>query len=148
MSALQEIRPGEPAFAQLVRNLEAADLLTSHLTEAGARYFMLVDAQGSRIGFGGLAGRGSDLLLRSVVVDPDRRRIGLGARVVAAIQKEAQIRGAQAVWLLTEGATSLFERQGWSKADRGEAPPSVAASAQFRGLCPASATLMCKRLTS
>ena len=147
MSALQEIRPGEPAFAQLVRSLEAANLLTSDLAEAGARYFMLADAKGSPIAFGGLTGQGSDLLLRSVVVDPARRRTGVGAGVVAAIEKEAQARDAQALWLLAEAAAPFFELQGWSRAERYKAPPSIAASAQFRGLCPASTTFMCKPLT-
>ncbi len=147
MSALQEIRPGEPAFAQMVRSLEAANLLTSDLSEAGARYFMLANAEGSPIAFGGLAGRGRDLLLRSVVVDPDRRRTGVGAGVVAAIETEAQTDGAQALWLLTEAAALFFERQGWSRAQRDKAPSPVAASNQFRELCPASATFMCKHLT-
>jgi amino-acid N-acetyltransferase len=48
--------------------------------------------------------------------------------------------------LLTETAKTFFEREGYSVIDRASAPEPVRTSAEFRTLCPQSATCLSKRL--
>ena len=146
MTSLVEIWPGDAAYAQLRAWLDAAALTTSDLAEGAPRYFALNDANGDPVAFAGLAGDGPNILLRSVVVHPAARRGGLGARLVAALEGKAGAAGASVLWLLTEGAAPFFTRLGFSTVERATALPSIAASSQFRGLCPASAALMRKPL--
>jgi len=54
--------------------------------------------------------------------------------------------GACEAWLLTETAEPFFARDGWARADRGDAPPAVAASVEFTSACPATAVAMRRRL--
>ncbi len=146
MTTLGEMRSGDAAFARFRTWLDLAALATSDLAEGNPRYFAAHDADGDPIAFAGLAGEGPDLLLRSVVVHADARQSGLGARLVAAISDEARAAGGAPLWLLTESAFPFFSRLKFMAAERSAAPPSITASSQFRGLCPALATLMCKPL--
>lgn len=146
MTGLVEVRPGDATYAQLRAWLDAATLATADMDEGAPRFFALPDANGDPAAFGGLAGEGPDLLLRSLVVHPSARRGGLGARLVAELEGEARASGAGALWLLTQGAAPFFTRLGFSTVERSTAPPSIAVSSQIRGLCPASAALMRKPL--
>jgi amino-acid N-acetyltransferase len=49
--------------------------------------------------------------------------------------------------LSTTTAAPFFEHKGYVVADRNEAPPLIAATEQFRSLCPASATYLAKWIT-
>ena len=86
-------------------------------------------------------------LLRSVAVDDTCRGIGLGARLTAAAIEDAQRRALPALYLLTTTAEHYFPRFGFERIARDEVPASVQASIEFRGACPASATVMRKRLS-
>ncbi|HWN84363.1 MAG TPA: arsenic resistance N-acetyltransferase ArsN2 [Vicinamibacterales bacterium] len=85
-------------------------------------------------------------LLRSVAVDADRRGTGLGARLTAAAIEDAQRRALPALYLLTTTAEHFFPRFGFERIGREDVPASVQASVEFREACPASATVMRKRL--
>jgi len=52
----------------------------------------------------------------------------------------------RALYLLTSTAESYFERRGYRRIDRAEAPPSIQATREFASLCPASCAFMFKRL--
>lgn len=125
----------------LVALLAAEGLPTDDLTAPGRRFWRVADEDGL-LGYGGLEAGGADGLLRSVVVPPDRRGLGAGRAVVAAISEEARRLGVERLWLLTTGAAGFFEKLGFRRADRASAPPDIAASAQFAGLCPGSAVCM------
>lgn len=85
-------------------------------------------------------------LLRSLAVDRAARGQGLGRRLVAAAEAEARARGIERLHLLTPDAPGFFKTCGYMAVPRDEAPPAIAATAQFRTLCPSSATLMAKDL--
>jgi arsenate reductase/amino-acid N-acetyltransferase len=97
------------------------------------------------VGFGGLQIYGKHALLRSVVTLPPLRRIGLGETIVAAIEAEAMFRKCRAIYLLTS-EKDFFARLGYVASNRKRAPKAIQASRQFASLCPATATLMVKRL--
>ncbi|MGX1589008.1 arsenic resistance N-acetyltransferase ArsN2 [Brevundimonas diminuta] len=131
--------------SDLIAALEAASLPTDDLGEPGRRFYRFEDSAGL-IGFGGLEQVGPDALVRSIMV-PDRRRGGgHGGTILSWLEAEAAGQGADGLYLLTTSAAAFFQRHGYSVALRSAAPPAVAASRQFSGLCPASATFMFKEL--
>ncbi|WP_353857588.1 arsenic resistance N-acetyltransferase ArsN2 [Azospirillum formosense] len=133
-----------PALAAL---LAAEGLPTRDIAVAGRRFWR-VDAPDGLLGYGGLEVYGRDGLLRSVVVPPERRRKGDGHAVVEALTREALALGLERLWLLTIDAAGFFERIGFRRAERGDAPPDIRASAQFAGLCSGSAVCLRRDLTS
>ena len=124
--------------------LAAAGLPTSDLM-APDRAFYRFDAS-TTAGYGGLEGVGPDRLLRSLVVVHDLRRMGLGRTIVAALEDKARTLGALRLHLLTNGASPFFRACGYANADRTAAPASIASSAEFTSLCPASAAYLVKSL--
>lgn len=135
----------EPAeLAGLAWFLDAASLPRADLTEPG-RLFFRFEAD-SLVGYGGLEGEGTDRLLRSIVIPADRRGHGLGRALVATLERQAQTLGVRRLHLLTTTAAPFFRALGYADADRGAAPPAVAASREFTALCPASATYLVKAL--
>jgi amino-acid N-acetyltransferase len=83
-------------------------------------------------------------LLRSLAVDPAARSTGLGSDLVVALEKFAQTRGLTGLVLLTETAAPFFARLGYRQAERASMPPEVQATAEFRSLCPSTATCLSK----
>jgi len=94
------------------------------------------------VGCVGLEGSGEDVLLRSLAVVPRLQGAGTGKALYREVIAEAGRRGARAVYLLTTTAEGFFAKAGFTRFDRAHVPPSVAGSAQFRTLCPASAVCM------
>lgn len=85
-------------------------------------------------------------LLRSLVVAEHSRSLGLGAKLVAALEADAGAQGVGEIWLLTIDADGFFESQGYRRRERKEAPGAVRGTAEFTDLCPASAVLMSRSL--
>jgi len=98
-------------------------------------------------GFGGLEIHAPDALMRSVVILPPLRRRGIGRSIVAALEQEAQWRGCEAIYLLTMSEADFFARLGYAPCQRHDVPDAIRASDQFASLCPATATVMVKRVS-
>ena len=146
--ATTALRAGPLAPADLRRLadwLEGEGLPSGDLGEPGVRLFAFRDGD-TAIGYAGLEVYGADALLRSVVVDPARRRSGAGRPVVEATLAEARRLGATRVFLLTNTAKAYFERLGFVSIDRASAPETILSTRQAAGLCPSSAPLMVKAL--
>jgi len=129
----------DPALAAA---LAEAGLPTADLAASPAQFFRAVDDRFETVGYAGIELHGDEALLRSVVILPARRGRGFGADLVAAMLAAARNHGARRVWLLTMDAAPFFARQGFSPADRGQAPRAIAATGEFARLCPASAACM------
>lgn len=108
--------------------------------------FHLVERDGQILGCAGLEVYGTDALLRSVAVAPSMRDSGLGRALVGIAERDAAAIGVQRLFLLTTTAADYFSRIGYQPCDRNAVPLHVQASAQFSGLCPASAVCMSKEL--
>ncbi|MGX8272430.1 arsenic resistance N-acetyltransferase ArsN2 [Brevundimonas diminuta] len=130
----------------LIAALEAAGLPTDDLHEPGRCFYRFED-DGGLIGFGGLEQVGSNALIRSMVVMDNRRGEGHGSMMLSWLEARAAEKAA-ALYLLTTSAAVFFQRQGYFVLPRSAAPAAIAASRQFSGLCPASATFMFKDLRS
>lgn len=78
---------------------------------------------------------GSAGLLRSVVVQPERRGAGAGREIVAAAEALARREGIRDLYLLTETAIDWFPRLGYEIVDRAVAAAAVGESIEFTTVC-------------
>lgn len=125
--------------------LEQSGLSIDGLTEADVRIFGLSNFRGP-IGYAAVQGDGRDRLLRSVGILPHRRAEGFGKELVRRVEIRSALE-AERLHLLTETAAPFFRRLGYADAERASAPAEIAATAQFRSLCPASATYLVKEIS-
>jgi N-acetylglutamate synthase-like GNAT family acetyltransferase len=131
--------------AGLRNALRAAALPDDDLDPDGVRLYAF-EQSGDVGGYGGLEIYGGHALLRSIVVDPARRRQGGGRRIVEFLSANVAREGIRRAFLLTTDARAYFERLGFTAVDRKHAPPAILATRQAETLCPASAVLMAKVL--
>ena len=132
------------SLGDLASLLTAAGLPVSDLAEPGRVFFRFDD--GALAGFGGIEGDGPDRLLRSLLVVADRRGVGLGRALLAALEAHARELGVARLHLLTITAAPFFAANGYAAADRTKVPAPIAASREFTALCPASAAYLVKAL--
>ena len=85
-------------------------------------------------------------LLRSLAVCAEQRGHGIGEQLLAAAEAGARASGVRQLVLLTQTAAPFFARRGYDVLAREAAPAGVQSSAEFRSLCPASATCMAKSM--
>jgi amino-acid N-acetyltransferase len=104
--------------------------------------FSIARAEGELLGVVGFELEGTDALLRSLAVAPACRGRGLGDRLLARAVVAAGTRGGRRLYLLTTTAELFFARRGFRVVSRELVPPAVAATREFRDLCPASAVCM------
>ena len=107
--------------------------------------FWVAEHQGRLVGIAGMEQYGDSGLLRSVAVVPEWRRSGIGRTLVERVLEEGRTAGVREVYLLTTTAEHYFPRLGFGCVDRETVPAALRASAEFRGACPASAVVMCRR---
>ena len=127
--------------------LRASDLPTDDLAEAEAADFRVIERAGRLVGCVGVEVYGDAGLLRSLAVADEARGDGLGTRLVGAAEDLARERHLGALYLLTTTAAPFFRSLGYADVDRAAVPEAVRRSAEFRGVCPASATCLGKTLS-
>lgn len=146
-----------PKFAGLLRSAERKDLVAierllteSNLPTAGVAValdsFVVAESSedpGHIVGVVGMEPCGNDYgLLRSTAVTPEWRGSGLGRQLVERAIADAESRGVKALYLLTTTAERYFPNFGFARTTRDTVPEAVKKSVEFRGACPASATVM------
>ncbi len=134
-----------PASAEDLGEIEAL-LRATDLPPEGLEPFidtLLVSrSRGEIIGCAALEIYGAAALLRSVAVHPGWQGRGLGAELVEKATWLAQSRNVRDMFLLTTTASDYFERLGFRRCTREDAPDAMRASIEFTTLCPASAVAM------
>jgi amino-acid N-acetyltransferase len=83
-----------------------------------------------------------DALLRSVAVQPDWRKHGVGRELVRRIVSHVEERGIRALYLLTMTAEHYFPRFGFERIERSTVPREIAETLEFKSACPATAVAM------
>ena len=126
----------------LVAALRAEDLPIDDVEEPNRTFFAYRTLGGVIVGFAGYELYGADVFLRSIVVPPDGRGKRIGRNLVPLLLYRAFREGARNAWLLTMHASRFFEKTGFKRRTRDEAPASILATRQAQSLCPASAALM------
>jgi amino-acid N-acetyltransferase len=137
---------GRPARSTVVALLAGEGLPVADLTDQHLEHFFFAGSADSPLGLVGLEIYESDALLRSLVVGANARSAGLGSRLVRHAEHYAASCQVRAIYLLTTTAEAFFERLGYRRIDRSEAPPSIQATREFASLCPASSAFMTRRL--
>jgi len=120
-------------------------LAREHLPLDGLRRAdaVLVARAGNRIvGSAALEFYEGGALLRSVAVDAEHRRAGMGGELIRMAIALARRRGAPAVYLLTTTAERFFPRFGFEIVDRADVPVALTASEEFAHACPSTAIVM------
>lgn len=132
-----------PAVEALLR---ASRLPTDDLEADHAGRFLVARDGGALVGCGAVEPYGTWGLLRSLAVAERARGRGLGGRLVVGLEARARDGGLERLVLLTTTAAPFFEARGYAPLDRSDVPSAVRASAEFAGLCPASAACLGKGL--
>lgn len=127
--------------------LRTADLPDADFAEHLAN-FLVARCEGRVVGAVGLERHGAEGLLRSLVVDPSQRSCGLGTELVRRIEVLARELGLQTLHLLTTTAEDFFARRGYARVARAGAPAAIAATGEFRTLCPVSAVYLRRDLAA
>ena len=123
------------------------DLPTADFETAGMDWLVAVDEEDRLEGLVGLERFGKTGLLRSLAVAPDARQRGIGSTLVDEVEALALAAEVRNLVLLTQTAETFFASRGYARIDRSAAPSPVQRSAEFRSLCPASATCMIRQLS-
>lgn len=131
-----------PSLRELL--VEAA--LPADDVDAGSQEYVLALEQETLVGAVGIEAAGTDGLLRSLAVRSDRRGRGVATKLAERALALASMRGVGTVYLLTTTARDFFARLGFESVDRSRVPPLVSEHAQFRSLCPSTATCMRRRI--
>jgi len=126
--------------------LQSQELPVSDITDAHLEHFFFVGSDGSPTGLVGLEIYGADALLRSLVVGENARNKGLGSALVEHAEQYAGAMSVRSIYLLTTTAEAFFERLGYQRIERSNAPPSIERTREFASLCPASSAFMLKSL--
>jgi N-acetylglutamate synthase-like GNAT family acetyltransferase len=137
-----QVRPATPDDLAAVERLLAASGLPLDGVREALPTFVVAAAGGDVVGVAGLERCRENALLRSVAVADTWRSRGVGRALVARVVADAEARGVRALYLLTTTAERYFPAFGFREIDRAEVPEDVRATAEFRGACPASATVM------
>lgn len=89
---------------------------------------------------------GETALLRSLAVTESHRNRGAASELVERILAYARLRRVEQIFLLTTTAHDFFAKRGFEIVQRSSAPNAIAATDQFRSLCPSEASCMRKLL--
>ena len=141
------ILPAEPGDLQEVRQLLAAQHLPLDGIDAQVKTMVVAKDNDAIVGAAAVELYPDGALLRSVVVSPLAQGQGLGRRLTEAALNIATRHEAKTAFLLTTTAEQFFPKLGFEQISREDVPRSVQASVEFQSACPASATVMRKRLT-
>lgn len=108
--------------------------------------FLVADAGEKLVGVVGMEYCCNYGLLRSTAVSEEWRSKGIARQLVEQIIARAESRGIHALYLLTTTAESYFPSFGFTQTTRDAVPKEIQATDEFRGACPASATVMSLQL--
>lgn len=136
----------KPGLAEVFALLEEANLPKDDLTDEHLEHFFFFGPGSAPIGLVGLEIRGTDALLRSLVVAPGYRVSGTGTALVAYAEDFARSRGVRSVYLLTTTAEEFFSHRGYGRMAREEAPDSIRSTREYSDICPATSAFMMKHL--
>lgn len=112
--------------------------------------FVVAEHAGAIVGVAGIehCGVGEHALLRSVAVAEAWKGKGLGRALVTHAIRDAESRGAQALYLLTTTAEHYFPSFGFRPTTRDAVPAAVKDNVEFTSACPASAVVMVRERAS
>lgn len=148
MDAQPTLEPASPTDLEQIRRLLDENGLPSVDVDEHLAGFLVARGEGDLAGVVGVEPRGTEALLRSLCVSKERRGRRLARALCAGAEAVARGTGACELYLLTTDARGYFEKQGFAVSKREDAAPAIQGTAEFRTLCPSTATVMSKRLAT
>ena len=149
MTALPQVRRGQPAdIPDVLALLQSTDLPTSDLSAIAGLRTWVIESDDFLCGVIALEPFGTEGLLRSLAVASDYRNRGIGRALVAQLENDARAQGVRKLVLLTQTAETFFRSLGYQNIYRRHVSAEIKQSAEFRSLCPASASCMAKTLVN
>jgi amino-acid N-acetyltransferase len=142
------LRPASKKDLGKVRELLTAARLPLDGVSDCIDKFIVAESDGSMVGSIGLERYGDYALLRSAAVAESYRGKGVGHKLVDALLARAASDGVKTMYLLTTTADAWFPEFGFATIDRSWVPDAVMVSREFKGACPATATVMRKNLAA
>jgi protein-tyrosine-phosphatase/N-acetylglutamate synthase-like GNAT family acetyltransferase len=136
-----DLQPLRDADLPAVRTLLEQHRLPTQGVTAGDS-FGVAWAGGRMIGSIGVEPYAQAGLLRSLVVESAQQKTGVASALVQRAVQQAEQAGMKALYLLTTTAPGFFEKHGFVRCPRSEAPPGIRESWEFRTGCPDSAVFM------
>ena len=124
------------------RLLVANDLPTAGVDEHWKTFIVARDENGRVIACGGSEAYQFAALIRSVAVESEYQKQGLGRRLVRQLLDRLASRGLREFYLLTTTAEGYFKKRGFKTIDRDEVHPQLLSSREFQDACPDSAVCM------
>ena len=109
--------------------------------------FLIATKNTEICGVAGLEIYGNYGLLRSLAVKPNYRGSGVASKLVEQLEALANLKGLNAIYLLTETAPEYFARKGYEKISRNDVPPEIQQSTEFSHVCPQWAIIMKKEFS-
>lgn len=85
-------------------------------------------------------------LLRSMVVQKEYRNQRVAAALVETLEKHAGNLHIDSIYLLTETASTWFNKKNYQHVERTDVPDAIKQSSEFSSVCPVSAIVMKKSL--
>ena len=142
------LRPATPDDLPAVESLLATSKLPLDGVARALPSFVVAEHEGALVGVAGLEVCCDNALLRSVAVAPEWRSRGLGRELVTRVIANAEARGIHALYLLTTTAERYFPSFGFATIARDAVPEDIRTTGEFRGACPASATVMARSIVA
>ena len=137
----------EPKHEAAIKQfLEVNELLHQDIKPDNLIHFLQARDGQEIVGLVGLEVSEGDALLRSLAVAESYRNRGLATLLVKKIENYARSLKIRTLYLLTLTAEEFFTKRDFQLTARTNAPAGIQNTAEFRGLCPASATFMTKML--
>jgi N-acetylglutamate synthase-like GNAT family acetyltransferase len=136
-----------PDDQDLVAALEAEQLPVDDLVENGRLFFRFTQND-TPVGFGGFEALGEYALLRSIVVFPQFRGLGIGRLITESLLEHAASLGAKDAYLLTTSAADFFEAIGFKQIGRDGVSSEILSTRQASALCPSTATFLTRPVSN
>jgi N-acetylglutamate synthase-like GNAT family acetyltransferase len=130
----------------VIRLLQASGLPHNDVTAALLAHYLVAGHAEALQGVIGLEPLGTVGLLRSLAVAAAHRGRGLGVELTAALERDARGLGITELYLLTTTAEPFFGALGYRTIPRGDAPPPLQETTEFRELCSSTSVCMVKTL--
>ncbi len=137
----------ETVLPQIVELLQHAGLPVADIENPSIKFLAAYSPTGEIIGCIGLEQYGKNGLLRSLAVQNGYRNKNIGSALVNELIGLGRVQQISKLHLLTTTAEIFFQRRGFKATNRSSAPGSIKQTAEFSGICPASAIYMVYGLT-
>jgi N-acetylglutamate synthase-like GNAT family acetyltransferase len=108
-----------------------AALAVDDIGEPGVLFWRFETFEDIPVGFGGIEVHGRDALLRSLVVLPPLRQLGMGAAIVGLLEIEARALKCETMYVVTGSLRELFVRLGYAGCAVGNVPEQIRESREF-----------------